>query len=269
MDVSGAFLELVVGRVSPRLRARAAWRLEGHGADFAPRVAEHLVRPGDVVLDVGASWGLYTSALSRLVGPSGHVHAFEPGPANLRSLRAIAGDNVTVHAVALSDSEGQADLNIPVLSTRPTHAMASLETPSAKAGVEHRSVRVPLRRLDGIDALRDAPVSFIKCDVEGHEAAVLDGADALLTRTLPAILVEIEQRHQERDIRELLASLTARGYAGYCLHANGLRPLGEFDVERDQLAHLDPDKVQPHPGEGYVNNFCFVDPSRDVSALLA
>ena len=39
-----------------------------------------LVKPGDVVLDVGANYGLYSHYMGRLVGPSGHVYAFEPIP---------------------------------------------------------------------------------------------------------------------------------------------------------------------------------------------
>jgi len=43
-------------------------------------VIRHLVRAGDSVLDIGASFGGYTRFLSTLVGPSGHVYSFEPNP---------------------------------------------------------------------------------------------------------------------------------------------------------------------------------------------
>src|SRR4029450_8092682 len=44
--------------------------------------------PGDVCLDIGAHIGYYTLLAARLVGPEGHVHAFEPAPASFRRLRA-------------------------------------------------------------------------------------------------------------------------------------------------------------------------------------
>jgi FkbM family methyltransferase len=270
VDLRGAVLELVVGRISPRLRGRIEWRAERRAGDRAPLVAEHLVAPGDVVLDIGASWGLYAYGLSRLVGASGRVHAFEPGPGNLRPLSRIAGDNVTVHALGLSDSGGEAVLRAPAGRRGATTALASLEPRSAGGAAEYRSVSVPVRRLDDVAELRGVDVAFVKCDVEGHERAVFAGAGELLGRCMPAILVEIEQRHQDGDIRELIASLVARGYDGYVLRHDGLRPVAEFDVERDQLTHLDPGGALP-PGAAarYLNNFLFVPPARDVAALMA
>jgi hypothetical protein len=36
--------------------------------------------PGDIVIEIGASFGYYTTLGSALVGPSGKVFAFEPNP---------------------------------------------------------------------------------------------------------------------------------------------------------------------------------------------
>lgn len=41
------------------------------------------IHPGDVVLDIGANVGFFTLLASKLAGPDGHVHAFEPVPRNL------------------------------------------------------------------------------------------------------------------------------------------------------------------------------------------
>jgi hypothetical protein len=41
-------------------------------------VVERLVKPGDRVIDAGASYGFYTYLLARLVGENGRVFAFEP-----------------------------------------------------------------------------------------------------------------------------------------------------------------------------------------------
>src|SRR4051794_36295054 len=40
------------------------------------------VRPGGRVLDIGAHIGYYTVLCAQLVGPTGHVWAFEPSPRN-------------------------------------------------------------------------------------------------------------------------------------------------------------------------------------------
>src|SRR5262245_11544041 len=44
------------------------------------REAEHHIRPGTVVLDVGANFGQMTVLFAKLVGARGHVHAFEAEP---------------------------------------------------------------------------------------------------------------------------------------------------------------------------------------------
>src|ERR1017187_7387482 len=42
----------------------------------------NIIRPGMTFLDVGAHVGHYTLLAARLVGPTGHVYAFEPEPEN-------------------------------------------------------------------------------------------------------------------------------------------------------------------------------------------
>ena len=44
------------------------------------KLVQHLVKPGDTVLDVGANFGVYTRVLSQLVGPAGRVISVEPVP---------------------------------------------------------------------------------------------------------------------------------------------------------------------------------------------
>src|SRR6185312_12382199 len=60
-----------------------------------------LVRPGSVVIDVGANIGHYTLRLAQLVGPEGRVYAFEPMPKTFDLLCrnvVTAGYARTVHA---------------------------------------------------------------------------------------------------------------------------------------------------------------------------
>src|SRR5579871_2994906 len=40
----------------------------------------YLVKPGQVVVDIGMHIGYYTTLFACLVGPEGQVHAFEPTP---------------------------------------------------------------------------------------------------------------------------------------------------------------------------------------------
>ncbi len=74
----------------------------------------------------------------------------------------------------------------------------------------------------------------------------------------PTILVEIEQRHQEVDIRETFAYLEELGYRGSFVAPEGLRPLADFDVQRHQLDLLPQSFTVGRPAPGYVSDFLFV-----------
>ena len=45
------------------------------------------IKPGMVVLDIGANIGFYTEIVSKLVGSTGKIHAFEPDSLNFQRLQ--------------------------------------------------------------------------------------------------------------------------------------------------------------------------------------
>ena len=57
------------------------------------RAVSRLVKRSDICLDIGANIGWYTMLLSKLVGDTGAVHAFEPDPRAFFML----SDNVTLN----------------------------------------------------------------------------------------------------------------------------------------------------------------------------
>jgi FkbM family methyltransferase len=252
-----------------RVRSRRAWKRFRRG-DAALRLVDALVRPGDFVVDIGAADGLYTARLSELVGREGRVYAFEPNPAQFAKLEALGARyaNVTTYQLGLSDQAGEAELHVPVLDDDQRHGLGSLSVPAARTAIDHRLVPVPLERLDALLPAETAAPAFLKCDVEGHEFAVLRGAEETLRRSRPVILVEIEQRHQDGPIQATFDYLGGVGYSGYSLHEDGLRPLEEFSVARDQLAYLD-EGFQEAPAEGYVHDFVFVPHGTDIRPLAA
>jgi FkbM family methyltransferase len=266
MDLVGAAIRLS-GGVSPALRARLSLGREKRWGDFSLRLLEGLVDPGDVVLDIGARWGVYAWFLGRLVGPNGQVHAFEPNPQHFATLGRLERriNNLKVHQVALSKERGTTLLHVPIVDGKPVDALAAL---APRGGIDTETTPVLTERLD---SLQMAPMSFVKCDVEGHELAVFRGGEETLRNFRPHLLVEIEQRHHDDDIAETFRFLEQLDYAGFVVRDDGLRPLYEFDVERDQLRFL-------QPGGGvrgwtmpvdYLHDFLFVTPDTSVELLMA
>ena len=148
------------------------------------RLVERIVRPGDVVCDIGGNIGYYAIRFSRLVGPTGQVFAFEPVPTTLLRLRANlrqnACTNVTVCPVALTNEAAP----VTIYETA-SHGVAGLR-PLSEDTISHA--------VDGVlldDFLQtDRPVRLMKIDVEGAERLVLQGAQQRIARDRPYILLE-------------------------------------------------------------------------------
>jgi len=91
-----------------------------------------LIQPGDVCVDVGAEYGLYTHILAGLVGPRGTVHSIEPLPGAFRVLSAgltLTGRrNVQRHRIALGKWAERGTLSVPWRRGLPVHGRAFLTT---------------------------------------------------------------------------------------------------------------------------------------------
>jgi FkbM family methyltransferase len=257
-----AFVDRIVAHVDPPTQAKFHWRARLRRGSPHARVMSQLARPGDTAIDIGANWGLYTFGLSELVGPDGHVIAVEPGP-ELTSLRATCARraNVQIYPLALSDRDGTGNLAVPEGPHDATGALAHIVTGDAS---EPGVTQVRLARLDGLDIPERARLSFIKCDVEGHEDAVLHGGERLFRERLPALLIELEERHREQPVGAAFELLASWGYAGFALTSGGTCPIEEFDLDRDQRAHLIDGELPVPTPPGYVNDFLFLPPGTRV-----
>jgi len=158
------------------------------------KAVARLVMPGERVIDVGANIGVYTAFLSRMVGDDGMVCSVEPTPATFDILRSntrrLRLSNVTTVRCAVSDHEGIVTLEIPRFPWGAENLyQARLIRDGGHDGAEQ--IRVKARTLDSIADHLGGVVSFIKCDVEGHELQCINGANGLLRRMRPAWLIEV------------------------------------------------------------------------------
>jgi FkbM family methyltransferase len=129
------------------------------------------VRPGMTVVDVGSNLGLYTVLLSRLVGPTGRVLAFEPDPDLFSLLQrncAVNGcTNVTAYNLALGSRHGHLTLHTMVINSGDNHLG------DGGSQLFRRSVPVEMVSLDEI--IPGLKPDLIKIDVQGWELDALKG----------------------------------------------------------------------------------------------
>jgi len=151
------------------------------------RLVREYLKPGMVVVDVGANVGYYTLlALSR-VGERGHVIAIEPAPRpRQRLVAAVRGvPNVTILASALGSERSTGTLYLDRETDNDTPTMVPHH-----GGVPRDVTTI---RLDECLAeLRFDHIDLLKLDVEGWEPQILAGASSLLAAgRIGAMLCEL------------------------------------------------------------------------------
>ena len=154
------------------------------------RLYRPLVKPGDLVFDIGAHLGDRTAAFAAL---GARVVALEPQPVVRRWLERIVGlrEGVTVRGEAVGRAVGTARLAVskrtPTLSTLADDWRAKLpETNPTFRNVRwEETVEVSVTTLDALIERYGVP-RFCKIDVEGYEAEVLAG----LSEPVPGLSVE-------------------------------------------------------------------------------
>lgn len=171
---------------------------------------------GATVLDIGANRGIYTYWMSKKVRKNGRVIAFEPQPELgdfLLDLKAsFKLTNVMIQNKGLSDKAGNVNLVRGKIGSGGARLEQENDPLSQRAGLQ--KISVTLTTLD--DFFKEtAPekLSFIKCDVEGHELPALKGGELTLKKYMPTILFECHDREAKEGT--LFSFLAGLGYTGF------------------------------------------------------
>jgi FkbM family methyltransferase len=214
-----------------------------------------------VAIDVGANVGIYADLLRR---GSKRVLAFEPHPVCADYLRRLALGRVEVIQAALSSSDGEASLRIPLEGSEDAHALSSLSALNDFGGRSDQSIRLEAVKTTTLDRIGDRlsaageRVAFVKIDVEGHELDVLSGGRQFLSAQRPVLLVETEFRHGA-DPEAVFQFASALGYEAYALvDGHTLEPVNAALLASRQSPELM--RVGRHGG--YLNNVFFIPRER-------
>ena len=212
-----------------------------------------LLSEGMVFVDIGAHVGQYTLLASKKVGPTGHVHSFEPHPRNFEALshnvRLNGFTNISLHNAALADSATECQLFVNVedvgSKNKGTHSLRR------QKGWQ-RSATIPISTVRLDDVLGDLTrLDALKLDVEGAELLVLRGAEQLLARFKPIIAFESAEEsvasfgHSTTDAKRFLEE---RGYRLFRLPPENRRmrliPTVASDVEDFSILIALPENIR-------------------------
>lgn len=157
---------------------------------YEPYVTElfkKIIRPDDILVDVGANFGWYTTLFSRLIKRGGQVHSFEPIPWIFNELQ----KNVTLNNIKSNVFLNQCALGN---ESKAIEMFVFSRLPCGHASIsnlgrdDYTNYKCSMRTLDNYMLEKGiSNVQVIKCDVEGAEMLVLEGADSLLSSSHPPI----------------------------------------------------------------------------------
>jgi FkbM family methyltransferase len=200
------------------------------------------LRAGGVFYDLGANVGFFSLLAARLVGPTGHVVAFEPSPANAAQWRrniAMNGfANATLVEAAVSSEPGAGRLDVAT-PARGEHRLVR-DDDGAREGL----VAVRLVSVDGYRADAGLPMpDAIKVDVEGAEIDALRGAHATIREARPAVLVEVHTGVGPRFAEYFEDELAPLGYRASELGGGAMRT----STRRHHVVLLPDGELAPSP----------------------
>ncbi|HUC61102.1 MAG TPA: FkbM family methyltransferase [Alphaproteobacteria bacterium] len=157
-------------------------------------------RPDGLVLDVGSSIGIY-SAVALAEGKNAEVVAFDPDIASLAQMRRKFVHRNPERLRMVHGFVGSTDGEDASLAETVARTSARLTTQEGLDPIRFRYLDpsgaptegLPCYRLDRLIAANDVGARdvLIKCDVEGAELHVLRGAERLIGRHRPAMLISV------------------------------------------------------------------------------
>ncbi len=204
----------------------------------------HLIDKGDIVVDIGANMGFYTKFLAEKVGQQGAVYSIEPIPDSFQILSHVKSKlnliNVSLLNYAISDANETVTMEIPIQTSGEENLYEAKITESSTDATHVRTVTVETRTIDSLFLQPGKKVSFVKCDVEGHELRCLKGAVSFIKQCNPAWLIEIWGDLDDTQSAGLTTVnfLKQFGYELYVFDGTQFRPKnpGEKDINYFFLA---------------------------------
>lgn len=171
-------------RVKPTHRSMSWDRLEYEAF-------KKCVRPGDIVLDVGANVGAYSTLFGQWVIPGGRVFAFEPIPSVCTVLKDHVRINrlqnvVTIVPVAVSDRQGT------VAMIGAENSGCSRVANRAEIACGPNLLQVDSITLDAFCSAKGLLPNCLKIDVEGFEVNVLRGAREIIGQVSSEVAIFVE-----------------------------------------------------------------------------
>lgn len=197
-----------------------------------------LAKQASVVFDIGAHTGIY-SLVAGLANRQATVVSCEPHDMNfarlLVNLRTNGLPSGTAYPIAISDSDQTVPFSVST-------GLWYLSTGGA-VGARDQAITRPVQavRLDTAYLRNRKKISLVKIDTEGHEGAVIEGANTVISECSPDFIMESVFNEETGGIEAIFRS---HGYSFYLIDdekheiypVESLAPVGT--LERPDMGRL-------------------------------
>jgi FkbM family methyltransferase len=198
-------------------------------------IIDQIVRPNDIIFDIGANVGIYSFWFSKCINNNGRIYSFEPDETNMERFKYLIGLNninsIYPQQIALSNSIAKAKFSIGL------DEQNGLLNDSQSSTEQYNIVNT--NTIDSFCAENSVDViNYLKIDVEGAEWFVLSGATLMLTQhKIKIIQLEINKQLAKYSIsvKQLVDFMAAFGYKLYRLNSK----LKEIDISLENLLDED------------------------------
>ena len=187
IEIQGSRMYIDVNDLDPKMRKTfQAYGLNLIHEEATTALFKKIVKPGDVVLDLGANIGYFTLLAARLVGERGRVYAFEPEPTNFRYLRKNIEmnnyRNVFAYSKGVSNMSGKTRLFIcPYDSGHHTiNKPGGIKKYRPDYDGEIKEIEIDVVIADDFLKGKVEKVDVIKIDIEGAEVLAFNGMKKIL-----------------------------------------------------------------------------------------
>lgn len=202
------------------------------------------IKPGDIVLDIGANIGFYSEIFSSLVGEKGKVYCFEPDAVNFKHLKDRVNHikNVSIYHKAVADS----NQTIKIYTSK----LLNVDHRTYKPDEYDEEIDIEAVALDSF--LQTPKVNFIKIDIQGFEMTAMKGMNQILKNNNLKILSEFWPYGLKKagsSIIEYYSLLVSNGFKVYLINQNKLSLLNAETVA----------SFMDLPSETYMNIFASKD----------
>ncbi|MFA5386120.1 MAG: FkbM family methyltransferase [Candidatus Paceibacterota bacterium] len=187
IDVQGIKMYINVNDPNRALRET----FQGYGMNLiheetTTKLFKDVVRPGNVVIDLGANIGYFTLLAAKLVGETGKVFSFEPEPSNFyylqKNIKINDFNNAVAFQKAVSNKNGETSLFVCTYDSGHHTINQSGGIEAYRHGRSGRTKKISIETvaLDDFFEGKIDRVDILKIDVEGAEAIAIEGMEKIL-----------------------------------------------------------------------------------------